>query len=208
MTILAATFLARYKLANFYIANHLFETLIKDSPDFDLTDIKKLQRDGGFFMASLRVIEQLTAFTSGSDLEELKKKVENTGTLFFKKSILTAVVNQGNKKPPVDGEKPELENLYDKAVVKSLYDTYFLAYAVDTEPLEFLDKPSAAQERATNDWIPIYEVGMFDNELLKTVSSILDFTDNTTALSVIETLKTNPNYVNYSSFFKIVGKCI
>ena len=209
MTIPQSVFAARYKVACFYIANHLFETLIENSPELDLTSLKHLQRDGGFFLSSQRLVEQLTAFTSEHELEEVKKKIEASGTMYFKKSILTAVVKQGavvTTKPMSDDDNndPKLENLYDKFLVKKLYDSYFSAYVDDSEPLEFLDKPTKQQ----NDFVSIFELGVFDSEVLSTISGILDFTDKTACLEVIDKLKTIPRYETYKQFFSLVSKCL
>ena len=220
--ITASIFAARYKLACFYIANHLYETLINVDPEIDLSEVKKLQRDDGFFMASLRLVEQLTAFTSPSELETLQRKIEITGTMYFKKSILTAVVKQGCQSDPnfpfgapgtqgMGGagcdDKPvkqPLENLYDKKIVKKLYDSYFSAYVDDTEPLEYLDKPTKEQE----DLVSIYELGVFDTTTLQTVSEVLDFSTPVGALNVASALSHNPRYATYKHFFGLVSKCL
>ena len=218
MAISASAFAARYKLACFYIANHLFETVISVSPEIDLGDLQKLQRDSGFFMSSLRLVEQLTAFTTSSELETIKQKIEVSGTLYFRKSILTAVVKQGATNPNfpfgapgtqgMPNEKPEkkpLENLYDKFVVKALYDSYFSAYVDDTEPLEFLDKPDPRQ---ASDTVSIYELGVFDTDTLQTVSEILDFTNTDGVQKVTTLLSANPKYDTYKQFFGLISKCV
>lgn len=219
MTVTASVFAARYKLACFYISNHLYETLILTDPGIDLADLKKLQRDGGFFMASLRLVEQLTAFTSVSELETLQRKIEATGTMYFKKSILTAVVKQGGGNGPApnpnyalppgmsDGikEKKIIENLYDKLIVKKLYDSYFSAYMPD-EPIEFLDTHVSKQN--AEDLVSIFELGVFDSDILRTISDILDFERSDGALAAINTLKANPRYDTYKHFFGLVSKCL
>ncbi|MCI4437772.1 MAG: hypothetical protein JHC33_13280 [Ignisphaera sp.] len=213
MEIPSSVFSARYKLACFFIANHLFETVIAVDPGIDLSSLTALQRDSGFFMSSLRIVEQLCAFTSESELETLKTKIEASGTMYFKKSILTAVVKQGtayhqdddtdpNKKPV----KKPIENLFDKFVVKRLYDSYFSAYVDDTEPLEFLDKVDPRQQ--TQDLVSIYELGVFDTPTLQTISEILDFSDSTGALAVAKTLSENSRYSTYKHFFGLVSKCL
>ncbi len=206
--ITASIFAARYKLACYYIANHLYETLINTDPEIDLSQVMKLQRDDGFFMASLRLVEQLTAFTSSSELETLQKKIEITGTMYFKKSILTAVVKQGSQPDSTtpDGRppKPKVENLYDKKIVKKLYDSYFSAYVDDTEPLEYLDKPTKEQE----DLVSIYELGVFDTVTLQTISEVLDFSTPIGALNVVGILSHNPRYATYKHFFGLVSKCL
>ncbi len=221
MNIPASVFAARYKLACFYLANHLFETLISIDPNVDLTSLSKLQTDGGFFMSSLRIVEQLTAFKSDSEIDTLQKKIEASGTMYFRKSILTAVVQQGMKTafgaPGTQGtggcsgghcdDKPppqQLENLFDKHVVKHLYDSYFSAYVENTEPIEFLDKV----DPRTDDMVSIYELGVFDTDILNTVSSILDFSNPDGALSVASTLSQNPRYNTYKHFFGLVSKCV
>ena len=209
MTVTASVFAARYKLACFYISNHLYETLILTDPGIDLADLKKLQRDDGFFMASLRLVEQLTAFTSVSELETLQRKIEATGTMYFKKSILTAVVKQGSVSmaghcddKPV---KKPLENLYDKLIVKKLYDSYFSAYMPD-EPIEFLDTHISKQNG--EDLVSIFELGVFDSDVLKAISNILDFEKSDGALAAINALKSNPRYDTYKHFFGLVSKCL
>lgn len=207
MAISASAFAARYKLACFYIANHLFETVISVSPEIDLGDLQKLQRDSGFFMSSLRLVEQLTAFTTSSELETIKQKIEVSGTLYFRKSILTAVVKQGAT-PTAENEKggkPKQENLYDKFVVKALYDSYFSAYVDDTEPLEFLDK---IDPRQASDTVSIYELGVFDTDTLQTVSEILDFTNTDGVQKVTTLLSANPKYDTYKHFFGLISKCV
>jgi len=203
----ASVFAARYKLACFYLANHLFETLISTDPNINLVSLSNLQTDNGFFMSSLRIVEQLTAFKSDSEIDTLQKKIEATGTMYFRKSILTAVVKQGSMKEYRDGvkEKQPLENLFDKHVVKHLYDSYFSAYVEDTEPIEFLDK---VDPREQEDMVSIYELGVFDTDILNTVSSILDFTNPTGALQVIKELSNNPRYNTYKHFFGLVSKCV
>lgn len=225
MAIAASVFAARYKLACFYIANHLFETVISVDPGIDLVDLQKLQRDSGFFMSSLRLVEQLTAFRTDLELETLQRKIEASGTMYFKKSILTAVVKQGVATDPNfpfgapgtqgmgsgggcsdgKGEKQVLENLYDRFVVKKLYDSYFSAYVEDTEPLEFLDKVDPTQGE---DLVSIYELGVFDTETLQTISRILDFTDAQGALDAVSALSYNKRYDTYKHFFGLVSKCL
>ena len=205
MSISASVFAARYKLACFYLANHLFDTLITVDPEVDLHSLSSLQSDNGFFMSSLRIVEQLTAFKSESEIDTLQRKIEATGTMYFRKSILTAVVNQGSQpsSPTPDG-KPVKENLFDKHVVKQLYDSYFSAYVEDTEPIEFLDKPTKEQD----DMVSIYELGVFNTDILNTVSGILDFTKPDGALVVIKDLVNNPRYNTYKHFFGLVSKCL
>ena len=207
MAITASGFASRYKIACFFIANHLFETVISVDPELDLTDLAKLQRDQGFFMSSLRLVEQLTAFKSDSEMERLQEKITNSGTMYFKKSILTAVVKQGATPDPNADvpEKPKQENLYDKLVVKRLYDSYFSAYVEDTEPLEFLDKPDPRQ---AEDLVSIFELGVFDSPTLATISEILDFEKNDGLLAAIAVLAANPRYKTYEQFFKLVSQCL
>ena len=198
-------FTARYKLACFYIANHLFENVVANSSEIDLSHVKKLQRDDGFFMSSLRIVEQLTALTSPSEIELLQRKIEATGTMYFKKSILTAVVKQGattTAENEAEGKKAKQENLYDKFFVKKLYDSYFSAY-VDDEPLEFLDKPDPKQ---SEDLVSIYELGVFDSDTLNTISEILDFTTPVGALNANKALMNNSRYTTYKQFFVLVSK--
>jgi hypothetical protein len=205
-TITASGFAARYKLACFFIANHLFETVISVDPELDLSSLTKLQRDSGFFMSSLRLVEQLTAFKSDSEMERLQEKIANSGTMYFKKSILTAVVKQGAK--PVTEEtveKKKQENLYDKFVVKRLYDSYFSAYVDDTEPLEFLDKPDPRQ---AEDLVSIFELGVFDSPTLATISEILDFETKAGALAAATMLAANPRYATYKHFFALVSSVL
>ena len=206
MNIPASVFAARYKLACFYLANHLFETLITTDPEIDLKSLANLQSDKGFFMSSLRIVEQLTAFKSDSEIDALQKKIEATGTMYFRKSILTAVVKQGitEKRDDVK-EEDKLENLFDKHVVKHLYDSYFSAYVEDTAPLEFLDK---VDPREQEDMVSIYELGVFDTNILNTVSEILDFTTSTGALDAVKELANNPRYNTYTHFFGLVSKCL
>lgn len=208
----ASVFAARYKLACFYLANHLFETLISTDPNINLESLSKLQADNGFFMSSLRIVEQLTAFKSDSEIDALQRKIEATGTMYFRKSILTAVVKQGSNyggsgSAPKDGvkEKQPLENLFDKHVVKHLYDSYFSAYVEDTEPIEFLDK---VDPREQDDMVSIYELGVFDTDILNTVSEILDFTQSQGALKVIKELSNNSRYNTYKHFFGLVSQCV
>lgn len=207
MTIAPSVFAARYKVACFYIANHLYETVISTDPAIDLAGLSQLQRDNGFYMASLRLVEQLTAFTSVTQLETLQRKIEATGTMYFKKSILTAVVNQGALPAvtPTTDDKPvkqPLENLYDKLVVKKLYDSYFSAY-VEAEPIGFLDQVDLSE-----DLVSIFELGVFDSETLKTISDILDFTSTTGTIAAITSLTSNPRYNTYKHFFGLVSKCL
>ena len=216
MTLTASVFSARYKLACFFIANHLFETIISIDPEVDLSNLQKLQRDSGFFMSSLRLVEQLTAFKSELELETLMKKIENSNTMYFKKSILTAVVKQGSTIDPNapfgspgttdmgKTEKQPAENLYDKFVVKKLYDSYFSAYVADAEPLEYLDKPS----NNTEDLVSIFELGVFDTSTLRVISDILDFSQTAGAELAIKQLSENPRYDTYKHFFSLVSKCI
>lgn len=225
MNIPASVFAARYKLACFYLANHLFETLVTTDPEIDLTSLSKLQTDDGFFMSSLRIVEQLTAFKSDSEIDTLQKKIEASGTMYFRKSVLTAVVQQGMKTDPnypfgapgtqgtggrsgghCDDKPPpqQLENLFDKHVVKHLYDSYFSAYVENTEPIEFLDKV----DPRTDDMVSIYELGVFDTDILNTVSSILDFSTPVGALNVALALSQNPRYNTYKHFFGLVSKCV
>jgi len=209
MTIVPSrVFAARYKLACFYIANHLFESVIMKDPEIDLQNVSKLQRDGGFFMASLRVVEQLTKFDSDSEIELLQNKIGATGTMYFRKSILTAVIKQGHT-PETDEDKnikKPLENLYDKHFVKLIYDSYFSAYVEDTEPIEYLDKPTTNQ--GMEDFVSIYELGVFDSDILKTISNILDFDNRTEAEAVIKDLSNNPRFNTYKQFFVIINKCL
>lgn len=206
MTITASVFAARYKLACFFISNHLFETVISVDPGLDISDLAKLQRDQGFFMSSLRLVEQLTAFKSESEMEALKLKIQATGTMYFRKSILTAVVKQGAA-PATEEETAvkKQENLYDKFVVKRLYDSYFSAYVDDTEPLEFLDKVNPKQETA--DLVSIFELGVFDSDTLRTISNILDFESKDGPNEAIALLQANPRYATYKHFFSLVSKC-
>ena len=215
MNVSASVFAARYKLACFYIANHIFETVIAVDPEINLESFSNLQRDSGFFMSSLRLVEQLTAFQTDSELEALQKKIEATGTMYFKKSILTAVVKQGSAFDPTladagttemygKKDKKPVENLYDKFIVKKLYDSYFSAYVVD-EPIEYLDKPDT---RNGDDLVSIFELGVFDTETLRTVSGILDFTAPDDAIAVIASLRSNPRYDTYKHFFGLVSKCL
>lgn len=208
MTVSASAFAARYKLACFFIANHLYETVVSIDSDIDLSSLGSIQRDDGFYMASLRLVEQLTTFKSDSELDNLQRKIEASGTMYFKKSILTAVVNQGvqpdRTTPDGKPEKKPLENLYDKLIVKKLYDSYFSAYVEDTEPIEFLDKPS----KPVDDFVSIFELGVFDSDTLRTISEILDFTDKTGAVAAIQVLSTNPRYAVYKHFFGLASKCL
>ena len=210
MAIAASVFAARYKLACFYIANHLFETVISVDPGIDLEDLKKLQRDDGFFISSLRLVEQLTAFRTDLELETLQRKIEESGTMYFKKSILTAVVKQGSQpqSPTPDGKPPTqtLENLYDKFIVKKLYDSYFSAYVEDVQPMEYLDSPDNSQD--ANDLVSIYELGIFNSETLQAISSILDFTAPEGALAAVSVLSQNERYNTYKHFFGLVSKCL
>ncbi|MCI4437628.1 MAG: hypothetical protein JHC33_12550 [Ignisphaera sp.] len=206
MVTTAAGFASRYKLACFFIANHLFETVISVDPGLDLSSLTKLQRDQGFFMSSLRLVEQLTAFKSDDEMNRLQEKIENSGTMYFKKSILTAVVKQGATPAEEDSKKPKaVENLYDKFVVKRLYDSYFSAYVDDTEPLEFLDKPDPRQ---TEDLVSIFELGVFDSPTLATISEILDFTTKDGAIAAAQTLAANPRYATYKHFFSLVSSVL
>ena len=211
MAIPASVFASRYKIACFYIANHLFETVIAVDPGIDLKSLTALQRDSGFFMSSLRIVEQLTAFTSESELDTLQRKIEASGTMYFKKSILTAVVKQGaaySSEAKQETDKPvkkPIENLFDRFVVKRLYDSYFSAYVDDTEPIEFLDKPDPRQG---TDLVSIYELGVFDTPTLQTISEILDFTTQEGALAIVKTLSQNPRYDTYKHFFGLVSKCL
>jgi hypothetical protein len=220
MTITASVFAARYKLACFFIANHLFETVISVDPGVDLSSLSKLQRDQGFFMSSLRLVEQLTAFRTDHELETIQKKIENSGTMYFKKSILTAVVKQGSQEQSPNApnpalppglqdvlNKPKLENLYDKFVVKRLYDSYFSAYVEDTEPLVFLDQPDSKNGNG-EDLVSIFELGVFDSATLASISEILDFTSTVGANAAIQALSANPRYATYKHFFGLVSKCI
>lgn len=206
MTITASGFAARYKLACFFIANHLFETVISVDPELDLSSLTKLQKDQGFFMSSLRLVEQLTAFKSDDEMNRLQEKITNSGTMYFKKSILTAVVKQG---APVNTDdksvKQKQENLYDKFVVKRLYDSYFSAYVDDTEPLEFLDKPDPRQ---AEDLVSVFELGVFDSPTLATISEILDFTTKDGALAAAQTLAANPRYATYKQFFALTASVL
>jgi len=212
MAIPASVFASRYKIACFYIANHLFETVVAVDPGIDLTSLNALQRDSGFFMSSLRIVEQLTAFTNESELDTLQRKIEASGTMYFKKSILTAVVKQGAayhqedpNEPEKKKEKKPVENLFDKFVVKRLYDSYFSAYVDDSEPIEFLDKPDPRQGL---DLVSIYELGVFDTTTLQTISEILDFTTTGGALAAVKLLSENPRYNTYKHFFGLVSKCL
>ena len=207
MAITSAAFAARYKLACFYIANHLFETVINIDPEIDLTSLKHLQRDDGFFMASLRIVEQLTAFKSDAEMEHIQSRIESSGTMYFKKSILTAVVKQGAPlvNPTEDkDEEPKQENLYDKFVVKKLYDSYFSAYVDDTEPIEYIDTPQKAQD----DLVSIFELGVFESETLATISGILNFDETSSAIEAANALAANPRYSTYKHFFTLLTRCI
>ena len=207
MAITASVFAARYKLACFYIANHLFETVISIDPGINLEDFNKLQRDSGFFMSSLRLVDQLTAFNSDSEMQVIQAKIENSGTMYFKKSILTVTARQGSliKETEEDSKNKKVENLYDSFVVKRLYDSYFSAYVAD-EPLEFLDKPD--DPKNGDDLVSIFELGVFDSDTLRAISDILDFTSTVGAAAAIATLSSNPRYSTYKHFFSLVSKCI
>lgn len=214
MAVSASVFAARYKLACFYLANHLFETVIQTSTELDLKSVASLQRDSGFFMSSLRLVEQLTAFKSDLELANLQTRIEGSGTMYFKKSILTATVNQGKTQAPqspspnqyAEDDKPP-ENVYDKFIVKQLYDSYFSAYVADDEPLEFLDK-QPGNSSDTTDLVSVFELGVFDTETLQTLSGILDFSSNVEALNVVKSLSDNPRYAVYKQFFGLVAKCV
>ena len=204
MEITPSAFSARYKIACFYIANHLFESVIATDPDIDLEHVSRLQRDAGFYMTSLRVVEQLTAFGSDSEIEVIKKKIGSTGTMYFRKSLLTSVIKQGQSTASEEAQKQPLQNLYDKHFVKKIYDSYFSAYVEGIESLEYLDKSTTNQEMG--DFISVYELGVFDSDILKTLSGILDFEDKTEALAVVKTLSNNPRYKTYEQFFALVSK--
>ena len=214
--ITSSVFAARYKLACFYIANHLFETVVSIDPEINLEDFKKFQRDSGFFMSSLRLVDQLTAFNSEAEMDILRTKIENSGTMYFKKSILTATAKQGSQFDPnmanagtadmygKGGKKP-VENLYDSFVVKRLYDSYFSAYVAD-EPLEFLDKPDP--NNGYEDLVSIYELGVFDTDTLNAVSNILDFSTSEGASAALQLLMSKARYDTYKHFFGLVSKYI
>ncbi len=205
-----SVFIARYQLACFYVANYIFETVILTDDNINLEGLSSLQRDHGFFMASLRLIEQLTAFSSEQDLLAVREKVINSKSMYFKKSMLLAVVNSLPKTASQSGPQSKqkvLTNVYDEYIVNTLYNSYFSSYTETQEELSYLDVPATDPSNL----VSLFELGVFDATVLNTVSDILDFSTTTilpTVENVISALENNPRYSVYQQFFKILRKCL
>ena len=192
----------RYRLAQFLLAEEIFSKVI-DQPNFaDLKGLSLIQHDRGFYIASLRLVEELTQIDTNTeqDAEVFKQKVLDGRTIYFLKQPLE-LAGEANLKIKLEEAKTSDDlvkiKLFDNLVLKALYDTYFMAYTVPEYEYEFLDDSTA---QLANSSIPVNAFGVFEAKTLALIEGLFDFDDNKATRKILTQLKKHSQMSTYSQF--------
>ena len=201
-------FQLRYKLAQFLIADELFNQVI-NKPNFaDLSGLALIQHDKGFYLTALRIVEFLTQIDTNTpeDAEKFKEKIVDNKTLYFLRQPLEKAANENIREKIESIKKPDdlvKAKLFDTLVLKGVYETYFAAYVPQEWKCEFLDEETAL---AINTSIPVNAFSLFDTSALEIIEGLFDLTDNTTTKKVIKNLKKHPYISSYVQFLALAER--
>lgn len=205
-------FLMRYKLAQTLLARGVWDSIISKNDFLDMISLSRLQHDGGFFVTAYRVINTLSDFDTSrqEDAELFRDKVLEGQTIFFHKRPLEEA-SEFNYKDAIENLKSASElaelQIFDKLLMKSLYDTYFMAYAEPTgsPSYQFLDETFAAN---VNSGLPANAFGAFSSEDLENMSSLLDVSNNDIVVKLLDEFRQHPQIRTYKQFLFLAEKHI